>query len=412
MKTRILQINNCHYRRGGADAVYLNTIKLLRDNGEEVIEFSQKSSNNEQSDYEPYFVREFDPLKFNTLKKMFFSPRQLFSFETANKLKKLIHQEKPDIAHIHLYKGVLTASILKILKKEKIPTCITLHDYSLLCPRNILFDSHNKICERCVKGNSFNCVIHKCNRNKLLYSIINYIEYNINNKLFKPENVFNKIIAVSKFNYVKHQQKKNLKGKFVHLYNFSPGCEDLNSNPTKGDYFLYFGRLSNEKGLSTLIESLNRQDENINLKIVGTGDIKQDLEALVNKEGLNNIEFLGYKSGEELKFLIANCSYVIVPSEWYENNPMTIVEAYALGKPVIGSKIGGIPELIEDEVTGFTFEMGNVDDLSEKIREAEKISQQEYNKMSGNARKFALNNFSEKVHYRNLMNIYKSMLAE
>ena len=119
---KILQINSVHYRRGGADVVYLNTIKLLRDYGHEVIEFSQKGNNIQESSFKEFFVNEYDPLKLSFFKKIIKTPRQLYSFEAARKIKKLIKREKPDVAHIHLYKGVLTGAILLILKKYNVPT--------------------------------------------------------------------------------------------------------------------------------------------------------------------------------------------------------------------------------------------------------------------------------------------------
>jgi len=406
---KILQINNCHYRRGGADSVYLNTIELLKKFGNEVFEFSQSGADNFDSEFEDYFVNEFNPLKLNTLTKITSTPRQLYSIEASYKLAKLLQNLRPDIAHIHLYKGVLTASILTILKKNKIPICITLHDYSLLCPRNILFDGDNKICEKCISSSSINCVIKRCNRKNLMFSFINYLEFNINNNIIKPENYFDKIIPVSRFSFNKHSLKKSIKDKLVHLYNFSPKCESAIPNPEKGNYFLYFGRLSNEKGLHTLINAFQKLGSAYKLKIVGTGPLVEELKSIIK---IKNIDFLGFKTGNELNAIVADCSFVIVPSEWYENNPMTIVEGYSLGKPVIGSRIGGIPELIEDNLTGYTFEMANIDDLVDKITLAEKLSPSDYATMSHNAREFALTNFTENLHYNKLIEIYKSILIK
>ena len=407
---RILQINNCHFVRGGADAVYLNTIDLLKKNGNQVFEFSQLAQENVESDYRYTFVDNFDPLKYTIAQKILKTPRQLYSFEASKKLSSLIEKERPDIAHIHLYKGVLTASILWVLKKYTISTCITLHDYSLLCPRNILFDGDNKICEKCITSSTINCILKRCNRKNLIYSTLTYLEYNINNTIFKPEKCFNKIIAVSKFNFQKHSLKEPLKDKLVHLYNFFPGIEETKANPIKGNYFLYYGRLSNEKGLNTLISAFSKLDDSFQLKVIGSGPLKEDLEATVKSLGINNIEFQGYKTRDELNSIIKNSSFIIVPSEWYENNPMTIVEGYSMGKPVIGSYVGGIIELISDYNTGFSFEMANQNDLLKKLKLAQNINQSEYKVMSENARFFAEHNFSEKLHYKKLMTIYKEML--
>lgn len=170
-------------------------------------------------------------------------PRKLYSSEAKGKLIKLLNTFKPDIAHIHLYKGGLTASILPVLRKHKIPTVISLHDYSLICPHNILVDGDDNLCERCLKSTPFNCVIHRCNRKNIFYSGVNYMEYVINNKLFRPESFFDKIICVCRFNLEKHKIKINIKDKLVQLYNFSPDLENIVPNHEKGDYFLSMGDL-------------------------------------------------------------------------------------------------------------------------------------------------------------------------
>lgn len=406
---RIIQINNCHYRRGGADVVYLDTGRLLEDNGHEVAYFSSFSENTLENEFSRYFVKTEDILKSGIKDKLLSVPKRLYSFETKRNLSELISDFKPQLAHIHLYKGELTVSLLLTLKQFNVPTVITLHDYSLLCPRNILFDADNNICDKCISGSTFNCILKRCNRKNLFYSIVNFIEFNINNKLINPVNYFNKIICVSKFNYNIHlSSKEQLKTHLTHLYNFSPVIDKSVPNHSKGNSYLYFGRLSKEKGVKTLIHTFERNG--YNLKIVGTGELFEEIQNYINTKKLTNIEMLGFKSGSELTKLICDSSFVIVPSEWFENNPMTIIEAYALGKPVIGSRIGGIPEIIIEGETGFTFEMGNSDELLKVTNYTEIMTQDQYGVMSNKARAFAVNHFSESVHYNKLISIYDEIL--
>jgi glycosyltransferase involved in cell wall biosynthesis len=202
--------------------------------GNEVIYFSTISVENTFTSDNKYFVKKIDFLGLSTINKVLSTPRFLYSQESGMKLFELIKIEKPDLAHIHLYKGDLTASILKALKSNKIPTVITLHDYSLLCPRNILLDGENKICEKCIKGSPLNCLIKRCNRKSLSLSAVNTLEYVFNNFMFKPELYFDKIIAPSKFLYNKHLLKSKLVDRLVHLYNFSPIVNDAVQNPVKG----------------------------------------------------------------------------------------------------------------------------------------------------------------------------------
>ncbi len=407
---RVLLINNCHYRRGGADVVYLNTGDLLESRGHEVAYFSTKSQYNYPTHYSDYFVRDIDALNLNFVEQLAYMPRKLYSWESHRNLKKVIDHFKPELAHIHLYKGGLTASILPVLRRRKIPAIITLHDYSLLCPRNIMIDGDGKICERCLTATKLNCIYHRCNRKNLYYSIVNYIEFVLNNNIFKPGNYFNKIICVSKFNYLKHQSHPLFNERFLHLYNFYPSLSQSNPKTTKGSYFLFYGRLAPEKGVMTLINTWKRLDHEVRLKIIGEGVMSGQIKNEIKNNNLSNIEFLGFRKGEELFRYIRDASFILVPSEWYENNPLTIVEAYSLGKPVIGSNIGGIPELIIEGKTGFLFNMGDSNEFELKIGQATQLGEAQYLEMSEAAFGFACEKFSEKTHYRDLLNIYNEVL--
>ncbi len=409
---KILQINNYHFRRGGADVVYLNTGKLLKKMGHEVFYFSQKSKDHPITESSRDFVENIDFFKVSAIRRIFLIPRFFFSIEAKKKLEKLIAIEKPNIAHIHLYKGTLTPSILIALEKLKIPTVISLHDYGFLCPHNLLIDGKNNICERCINHSAFNCIIHRCNRNNLFLSTVSAFEYLFHRYFIPFEKYFDRIILVSKFAYELHSRINKLKEKLNHLYNFYPGLNGTAINNKKGSYFLFYGRLSEEKGIITLINAWLVVKRKEILKIVGTGPLLDIIQKKINKEGVKNIELIGFKQGDELLELIRNSSFVIVPSEWYENNPLTVIEAYANGKPVIASNIGGLPEIVRDYETGYLFEMKNTAQLKSVIDKASQISQPEYEHLSNNARKFAEENFQEDNHYNKLMEIYTQAINE
>ena len=409
---KILLINNCHYRRGGADVVYLNTGDLLESRGHNVAYFSTKSQYNYPSAYSEFFIKDIDALKLNFVEQLVFMPRKLYSRQSSRNLRQVINHFQPDLAHIHLYKGGLTAAILPVLRERKIPTVITLHDYSLLCPRNIMIDGNGNICERCLSASRLNCVYHRCNRRNLYYSIVNYLEFVLNNNIFNPKNYFSKIICVSKFNYFKHSVHPLFGERFLHLYNFYPLLSQSNPNTQKGNYFLFYGRLAPEKGVMTLINTWKRLTKDVKLKIIGEGAMSAMIKDEIKSSNLSNIEFLGFRKGEELFDYIRNASFVLVPSEWYENNPLTIVEAYSSGKPVIGSNIGGIPELIIEGKTGYLFNMGDSVELEKKINEAVRMSDTEYLEMSETAYRFACEKFSEKTHYHDLLNIYSEVVND
>ena len=409
---KILQINACHYRRGGADVVYLNTSQLLGERGHEVINLSKHSKFNSEVQNNRYFVKDIDYFNLSPLKKLLHIPRFIYSVEAKDKLESLIKLEKPDVAHIHLYKGTLTPSILSTLKHNNIPTVITLHDFGFICPHNTFLNGKNQICTKCLTtNNSFNCIINKCNRNNLLLSTVSALEYVIHKNVFPFSKYFDRIIVVSKFGLEMHSRREVLKDKLVHLYNFYPKLESNLPNYVRGDYFLSFGRLSQEKGILTLIKAWGKMKSHKLLKIAGEGPIQKDIKKYIEKNKLSNIEILGFKKGAALNELIKNASFIIVPSECYENNPLSIVEAYSNGKPVIATKTGGISEIVIENETGFLFEIRNVDQLSEIIIKASKLSEEQYATMSKNARNFADNNFSENNHYLALMNIYNSILS-
>lgn len=404
MFMNVLFINNFHFRKGGADVVYFNTADLLKKHGHKVLFFSQKSNSNELNFNPDYFIDTKEFLKTGIIRKVLGFYKFIYSFESKRKLKELIAKNEIDIVHIHQYKGILTPSILKVLKSNNIPVIFSLHDYQLLCPHVSFIDGKNKTCERCLNGSSFNCVKNKCNHNNYLYSFISFIEYNFNKIYAPPSKYFARLISVSKFSFNKHRLDSNISSRLVHLYNFFPNLNLVTPNMEMGNYMLFYGRLSKEKGISTLIEAWKKHSHGNNkLIIAGNGPLK---EFCMSASDNKSIFYVGYKSGNELKKLIADASFIIVPSEWYENNPLTIIEAYAYGKPVIGSDIGGIPEMIVEGKTGFLFESANPINLFEKINKAEKLTNLEYFSLSTNARMFCEANFSETSHYHKLMEIY------
>ncbi len=230
--------------------------------------------------------------------------------------------------------------------------------------------------------------------------------------LFAPVKNLDGVIYVSNFSKQKHLQYNPgfLKVPNIVLYNF---IAETNGNfpvQTKQNYFLYFGRLSREKGLHMLISAFSQMSD-LPLKIVGTGPEKKDLIDYVHANKLKNIEFLGFKTGDALKRLISEAAFVVVPSEWYENNPMTIVEAYSMGVPVIGANIGGIPEILPDGKTGFLFTPKDVESLKHVIARAGRLSEREYTEMSDNALRFAAENFDEELYYQKLIDFYNKILS-
>jgi glycosyltransferase involved in cell wall biosynthesis len=400
---RILFINRHHFVGGGADQVYLNTGKLMEENGHDVAYFSSKNEQNDPSGFNDFFVENVKMKNEGFLSKIKSVKKYLYNKEAEVNLKRLIIKFKPDVAHIHLFYGVLSASILQTLNDLKIPVVITIHDYRLLCPVNAMLDKEGNICEKC-KGNNFNnCITKRCSAGNIFQSTVVAFEAYMRKYKYDPLNLINHFIFVSKFSRDKHISfDYRYQSKSSHLYNFSHFCSEKVSK--RGDYLLYYGRISIEKGILTLIKAVKKT--NSKLLIAGRGP---QLEEILNEiKGFPNIIYVGFKSGKEIVDLIENCSFVMVPSEWYENNPMTIVESFSLGKPVIGSRVGGIPELINSN-TGFIFEMGDEESLALTIEKAKNITIQEYSKISNECLNFAATHFSKDNHINALLKVYESI---
>lgn len=403
---RVLQINKHHFIKGGADRVYFNTGKLLAENHHEVIYFSTNHQNNFESQFSDFFVPYSDNRQAGFARKVANAGTYLNNRTAYENLNKLISKYHPDIAHLHLFYGGLSSSVLKSLKENNIPIVQSVHDYRLLCPANAFLDSGNQICEKCKNRSYYQCTLKRCSEGDLFFSSILSMEAYLRKYFINPLDYIDRFIFVSKFSQEKHIEFDNrYSEKSSHLYNFTDVQREKTATE-KGNYFLFFGRLSEEKGLLTLINAAKKLK--FNLKIAGTGPLETEVvRSAVNNR---NIEFLGYQSGDDLAKIIKSSLFIIVPSEWYENNPMTVLEAYAYGVPVIGARIGGIPEIVIENKTGFLFESRNEDDLTRAIENARQLNASEYADLSLNAKEFAERNFSSGNHYSNLMEIYSKVL--
>lgn len=409
---RILQINQCHYKRGGADIVYLNTIELLQSMGHEVASFSTQNERNEDSPFSDYFVPSINIRNQNFSTKITAILPYIYNKEAYKRLKRLIQDFKPDVAHVHLFYATLSVSVLDALKDCNIPVLHTVHDYRLLCPVSACLDKNYNPCEKCATLSSIACITKRCSNGKLGQSTIVALESFYWKNFNSPFSKIDLFHFVSKFCRDKYlEYYPGISDKNFIMYNFS-GFQKSQLDISSAKYFLYYGRLSPEKGINTLIKAWKILPRNVQLKIVGGGTLFNQIKHEIISNKLENIELLGYKSGIELESIIKNSSFVIVPSEWYENNPMTIIESYNFGIPVIGSNMGGIPEIIINDKTGFIFKSKDQVQLSEIILKANSLSKNEYRQFSENSNDFAKNNFSPTKHYEKLMHNYEVLLKK
>lgn len=415
LNMKILLIDNFLYRRGGAEVVFLNTAELLKSKGHDVVYFSQKWKENIPCNDSKYFPKGVDPRTNGILNKLNGIGKYFCNKEAAKKLDELIRIEKPDIAHIHLFWGGISGSIFKVLKKYSIPIIHTAHDYRMVCPGYAFRNSKDEICEKCAGKKFYRCISNRCSKGSLLMSTLMCMEMYYRNCFMNPIDNIDSFMFVSNFAYNKHiQYAPRYKEKHcVTMYNFQD-AEVLamvdKELDTFDSYYLFYGRLSSEKGIQTLINAVSELPE-IKLKIVGTGPLESELKQLCEDKGVSNIEFLGFKTGKELFDLVRKAKFVCVTSECYENNPMTIIESYTLRTPVIGSALGGIPEIIEEGKTGYKFLSGDYKDLKRAIYTTTRLSKEEYIKLKDRAEVFALDNFSKENYYKKLMELYNHTIA-
>lgn len=400
---KVLLVHVVHIPTGGADKVYFNTGNLLEHSGHSVIYFSHKNIKNVRCDQEKYFVDA--PSKMKSVLHTF------YNWQAAKRIETLICDEKPEIAHLHSFWGGLTPSILKVLRRYNIPIVHTVHDYNLVCPVTTSLDRFGNICESCQGKYFYKCIVKRCFKGSIVKSFVMATSLYFRRRFFDPLKLIDGFIFPSAFIYNKHEQyMPGLRNSNkIKLYNFNPVTATFNTNNYGRKYFLYLGRLSYEKGLLTLIKAFTRMKD-IRLIIAGSGPLEKLLKKETKNYGADNIEFIGFKAGHELNTIVSQASFNIVPSEWWENNPMSIIESYSSGVPVIGANVGGIPEIIEDGITGFLFDMKSVDHLIRVILKANSLSTNEYKKMSEQAVSFALKHFDKEKNVSQLVEYYKQMI--
>jgi len=410
---KILMVNKFYFIKGGSERYFFELSNILMEHGHKVIPFAMKHPNNYSSRYEKYFV---DNIEFNLnsdlekLKKSFkISGRIIYSLHARKKIEQLIEKTKPDIAHLHMIDHQLSPSILHVLKKHNIPVIQTVHQYKIICPNYLLYNTRtHKICEKCVGGHYYHPIFERCHKNSSMAGFILAVESYLHKAMKIYEGNINIFHVPSFFMKEKLEQGGIDKSKIEHLF-YTIDINNYSPHFDSEDYFLYFGRLSEEKGLVTLLKAMQKV-RNSKLLIIGDGPQRMELESFSLKSQLQNVKFLGAKYGKELKSIVARSKFVVVPSEWYDNSPLVIYESYALGKPVIGSDIGGIPELIEPGKTGLLFQPGNSEELVEKINFLLKHPQlvKEY---GINARKKAGKEFSPEFHYHEMYRKYQRLLG-
>ena len=405
---RILTVNNYHYRRGGSEACYLDFNEVLQQHGHTVINFSTQMPQNLACRWADYFIKEIEYERLSPLGKLGNACKIIYSREARKKIERLLRDTGPQVAHLHNIYHHLSPSILEAIKGHGLPAVMTLHDLKRLCPAyNML--RQGKVCESCGGTKFYRAVLHRCLKGSLALSALIALEMYLHKWWGIYEKNIDVFISPSRFLRNKLLEYGFCADKIVYIPNFVR-LERFSPDFAAGDYILYVGRLSPEKGIITLLEAM-AELRHLPLKIVGGGPQLEEIEYLIAQRDLSNVQLLGYRGPEELAALYRGAKFVVLPSEWYENAPLAILEAFACGKPVIGADIGGIPELIgSGGEHGLLFTPGRADDLAQKISSLV-ASGALMREMGKRARKSAQEKFSPKTHYRQMLAVYEKFVT-
>jgi glycosyltransferase involved in cell wall biosynthesis len=393
MSMNILLVHNAYQQWGGEDTVFEQELAMLRDAGHRVATY--RRSNHEIEDYGP-------------LNRLALVRETVWSETSRRDFARVLARQEPDIVHVHNTFQVISPSIYWACYDAQVPVVQTLHNYRLFCPSGD-FLRRGEVCEECVEHSLWRSVRYACYRHSRTQSAVvaTMLAYHRHEQTWTR--CIDTYIALSEFARQKFiaaglpADRVVVKPNFVH--------PDPGSQQSQGEYAIFVGRLSAEKGVQTLISAWVRLATSIPLVVVGDGPLYEDLRTQATERVLNCVVFKGRMPREATLEAIKRARFLILPSECYENFPLTIPEAYACGVPVIAAAIGALQELVEDEITGVKFRVGDAADLAEKVEWAwthpERTSE-----MGRRARRTYEEKYTGKKNYLLLKSIYDRVLAQ
>lgn len=356
---RILMVNKFLYPNGGSETYMFKLGDKLAECGHQVEYFGMEHEGRCVSNNVGAYTQDMDFHNSGALKKLQLSLKTIYSKEARQKIRLVLDDFKPNVIHLNNFNYQLTPSIILEIRKwekqtgNKVSIVYTAHDFQLVCPSHNFFNNGH-ICENCVGGKFSNCIKNRCVHGSMLKSVIGAAEaYYWNcNKVYEQ---LDTIICCSKLMKSKLDTNPILREKTIALHNFIEAVEV--KDVEKENYVLYFGRLSEDKGVRTILNCSNTE-----FVVAGTGPLEDDVKKKAN------INYVGFKSGEELAMLISKAKVTVCPSIVHDNCPFSVMESIMYGTPVVASRIGGIPELVQEGRTGLLVEAGNSDALESAIK--------------------------------------------
>ena len=394
----ILHVSHNNFVEGGSDRYFLELSDLLRQNGNQVIPFCAADERNLESPWSKYFPK-------TVLNRKYPEPGELvrciYSVSARKQIRRLLTDEDFDIAHLHIYYGKQTASILKPLREHGIPIVQSLHEYKLLCPVYTMV-SQDKICEACEGKYFYRALPKRCNRDSYARTLLSVIQNYVAAWLGAVDDI-DHFIGVSHFMSNKMIEHGVPSEKVSTVHNFIDSTRYEAARGT-GKGVLYFGRLEKLKGIYTLLEAMMALP-GVECVIAGDGNERGLIERFIAEKGIENVRLVGFVGGNALHDLIRDSICTVIPSEWYENCPMSVLESMALGRPVIGAEIGGIPELIDHGCDGLLFKPGDIAGLTEAISSLAGDTERAA-AMGLEGRRKMERQFNKDLHYERIRNVY------
>lgn len=388
--SRILVVHNSYQHAGGEDAVFVAETALLRQRGRDVVEYTE------------------DNKRINGMSQVSVAAQSMWSTRTCLRLLQILRSSQPHVAHFHNIFPLISPSAYSACRKVGVPVVQTLHNFRLLCPAATFFRD-GRVCEDCMhRTPPWPGIVHACYRDSRGQTGVVAVMLAVHWWLKTWSGRVDVYIALTEFARKKFIQggipaeKIVVKPNFVHP---DPGMRE-----SGGEYALFVGRLSPEKGVSTLLKAW-RSLKDVPLNIAGEGPLCEKVHAFINREKLENVELLGQRSHEEIVALMKGARFLVFPSEWYEGFPMTLVEAFACGVPVVASRLGGMAEIVEEGHTGLFFQPGDSANLAEKVRWA-MDHPDAMREMGVKARQAYEEKYTAEKNYQILLNIYERAVGE
>jgi glycosyltransferase involved in cell wall biosynthesis len=416
---RILHVNKFLYRKGGAEAYVLDVADAQGQRGHEIAFFGMDHPDNPPLEYDAWFPDhvELEPAPRSPLGKIRATARMLWSTSSSDGIGAVVERFRPDVAHLHNVYHQLSPSILWALRRRAVPTVMTLHDYKLVCPSYQLL-AGGSICERCV-GTSFrHAVTTRCKDGSLGASLTLAVESTVH-RAFNAYGHASILICPSRFLAERMltagfaAERVRVLDHFIERIEIDAPTLTRTSNRATGPSggpIVFAGRIAREKGVDVLIDAIAEAGPSARLVIAGDGPLRAELEDRAARRAPGQVRWLGRLDRAEVHEVIRSASAVAVPSVWHENQPLIVLEAFACGVPVIATTLGGLPDLVEDGVTGLLVPPNDPVELARAIAAVLKDPERSQ-RMGAQAAMLARERFARDRHLDALDDIYATALA-